>query len=124
MAGLVLCHADGPLSRADAANLAASEEWGKLATTHEARVKELEPLVDTLKAYATFIEGVLESTIKKLGKGAKSAVAGLPEGMTAMDKLNWLNTNETLFEEPTVVLPASLVRVYAWDQREFAVKVK
>ncbi len=84
-----------------AVNLAASEEWEKLAGTHEARVKELEPMVDTLKAYATFIDGVLEDTIKKMGKGAKSAVAGLPEGMTAMDKLNWLNTNTVLFQEPT-----------------------
>ena len=86
---------------AEKANLAASEEWEKLAVTHEARVKELEPVAETVKAYATFIESVLESTIKDLGKDAKSAVAGLPEKMTAMDKLTWLNANAALFQEPT-----------------------
>ena len=83
------------------ANLAAKEEWEKLAKTHEAKVKELEPVTEEVKVYLTFIEGVLEDTVKKLGKGAKSAVAGLPEGMTAMDKLTWLNANTVLFQEPT-----------------------
>ena len=81
------------------ANLAAKQEWEKLARTHEARVKELEPVAEMVKTYLTFIEGVLEDTIKKMGKGAKSAVAGLPEEMTAMGKLTWLNANTELFQE-------------------------
>jgi hypothetical protein len=86
---------------ADQADLAASKEWEKLAKTHEAKVKELEPMAETLKSYATFVESALDTTVKKMGKAAKTAVAGLPDGMTAMDKLAWLNTNETLFQQQT-----------------------
>jgi hypothetical protein len=84
--------------KANRANLAAKEEWEKLAQTHEARVKELEPIAEQVQVYLDFIDGVLQDNIKKLGKNAKSAVAGLPEGMTPMEKLTWLNANETLFE--------------------------
>lgn len=80
------------------ANLAAQEEWQKLATTHEARVKQLEPLEAQVKAYDELIVGMLKDRVKALGDAAKKAVDALPEAMTALDKLNWLNKNEGLFQ--------------------------
>ncbi|MDY7078018.1 MAG: hypothetical protein SXV54_13970 [Chloroflexota bacterium] len=83
---------------AEREKLAAGEEWQKLASTHEARVKELEPLEAQVKAYGEVIAGMLKDKVESLGNNAKKAIEGLPETMTDLDKLNWLNKNEGLFQ--------------------------
>jgi len=85
-------------SAAERANLAAQEEWQKLAAQHEARVKELEPFEAEAKAYRELVAGMLKDKVKALGDVARKAIAGLPESLTDLDKLNWLNQNTSLFE--------------------------
>lgn len=82
---------------AEAAALAANQEWQKLAATHEARVTELEPLQAQVETYQKMVGKMLRERIKELGESAKKAVDGLPEGMAALEKLNWLTKNEGLF---------------------------
>lgn len=77
---------------------AAAKEWEKLAGMHAARVKELEPFEAQAKAYLGLVEGMLKDEVKKLSDVGKKAVAALPDSMTALDKLNWLNLSEALFE--------------------------
>lgn len=84
---------------AERANLAAKDEWQKLSATHEARVKELEPLVDQVKAYGELVAGMLKDRVKELGDNAKKAVDALPESMSAIERLAWLNKNDELFQE-------------------------
>jgi len=83
---------------AEQAALVAKQQWQKLAEKHEARVKELEPLEAKAKAYEELIEGMLKDTIEKMGEGAKKAVEALPASMSAVEKLDWLNKNEELFQ--------------------------
>lgn len=85
---------------ADQAALVAQKEWQKLAETHEARVKELEPFEARAKEYEEMTKDMLKKRVKALGDSAKTAVSGLPKGMTASEKLAWLNKNESLFEKP------------------------
>jgi len=83
---------------ADAAAMVAKQEWEKLAQKHEARVKELEPLAEQVKAYEALVGEMLTSRVKALGDSAKKALAGLPAGMTSIERLAWLNSNEELFQ--------------------------
>lgn len=83
---------------ADQAAMAASKEWQKLAQMHETRVKELEPLMAQAEAYGKLISGMLRDRVKALGDEAKKAIDALPEGMSAPQKLEWLNKNEGLFQ--------------------------
>lgn len=80
------------------ANLVANEEWQTLAQTHEARVKELEPLEAKVAEYNTLLEGMLNDRVKEMGDKAKSALKSLPESMTSVERLNWLNKNSELFQ--------------------------
>ena len=77
-------------------------EWQKLAETHEAKAKELEPQVTSLSekvtAYETVINDLLTAKIKALGDVAKRAVENLPGAPDALAKLQWLNANENLFK--------------------------
>jgi len=84
---------------AEKAKLEADAQWQKLAARHETRVKELEPFEAQAKAYVDLIDSMLKDKIKELGDAAKKAVAGLPESLTAIEKLVWLNQNEDLFKE-------------------------
>lgn len=84
---------------AEQAKLEADQNWQKLADMQSARVKELEPLEAQVKAYTALIDGLLKDKIKDLGDAAKKAVEALPEALSAVDRLNWLNANEELFAE-------------------------
>lgn len=78
--------------------LAAEKKWKELAAVHEARVKALEPLEAQAKAYETLLDGMLKDRVKALGDAAKQAIAALPTAMTSVEKLEWLNKNEALFQ--------------------------
>lgn len=80
------------------AAMAAQAQWQELAETRDARIKELEAYEPRVKAYEEKLDGMLKDTIESLGDAAKNAVEGLPESMTAIEKLNWLNKNEGLFK--------------------------
>lgn len=80
------------------AALIANQKWQELAAKHEARVKELEPFEAQAKAYSELVTGMLKDKTKALGDAAKKAVEALPEGMTSLEKLNWLTKNEGLFQ--------------------------
>lgn len=77
--------------------LAASAEFEKLAQMHATRVTELEPFEAEATAYRTLITGFLKDRVKVLGDAAKKAVGALPEGLSDLDKLNWLDANQELF---------------------------
>lgn len=83
---------------ASQAALVAEKKWQELAEKHEARVKELEPMEAQAKAYGELVAGMLKDKVKALGDAAKKAVGALPEAMTAIEKLAWLNANEELFK--------------------------
>lgn len=83
---------------ADQTALAANKEWEKLTGQLQTRVKELEPLEAEAKAYGELVESMLKDKIKALGDAAKKAVAGLPDTLTAVEKLDWLSKNEGLFQ--------------------------
>lgn len=83
---------------ADQATLVAEKKWQELAQKHEARATELEPYEAEAKAYRELVTGMLKDRVKELGEAAKIAVKGLPESLTDLDKLAWLNTNAKLFE--------------------------
>lgn len=84
---------------ADAAALVTEKKWQELAEKTQARVKELEPLEAQAKAYEEMVEGMLKDKVKSLGETAKKAVKNLPKGMTAIERLNWLNKNVKLFQD-------------------------
>lgn len=86
---------------AEQETLAAEKKWQELAGVHEARVKTLEPLEAQVKVYQEMVGGMLKDRVKALGDAAKTAVAGLPKSMSALEKLNWLSKNEGLFEAGT-----------------------
>ncbi len=83
---------------AEKAALAADQKWQELAGKHEARVTELEPLQAQVETYKKLVGKMLRDRVKELGDAAKQAVDGLPDGMTALDKLAWLTKNEGLFK--------------------------
>ena len=80
------------------AALAADQKWQELAAKHEARATELEPLQAQVETYQKMVGRMLRERIKDLGDAAKKAIEGLPEGMAALEKLDWLNRNEGLFQ--------------------------
>ena len=84
---------------AEQAGLVAKQEWQKLATKHEARVKELEPLEAQLKAHQETVAELLKDRVKALGDAAKQAVGALPKALGPLEKLKWLTANEGLFKE-------------------------
>lgn len=88
---------------AEVVTLAAEKKWQELAERHEARAKELEGFELQAKAYGELITGMLKDRIKALGDAAKKAVAALPESLTDLDKLNWLNQSEALFGKGSVI---------------------
>lgn len=77
--------------------LAAEAKWQELAEQHAARVKELEPLVGKAAEFDKLIDGMLKDKLKAMGDAAKKAVGALPEQMSKLDQLNWLNANAGLF---------------------------
>lgn len=83
---------------AEQAALVAGKKWQELAQKHETRAKELEPFEAEAKAYREMVTGMLKDRVKELGEDAKKAVAALPDSLTDLDKLNWLNQNTKLFE--------------------------
>jgi DNA repair ATPase RecN len=86
---------------AEREQLAAAAEWQKLADMHADRVTELEPFEAEAKAYRELIAGMLKDKVKALGDAAKKAVKALPNGLSDLDRLNWLNANQALFETDT-----------------------
>ena len=80
------------------AALAANQEWQALAKKHEARATELEPLQAQVETYQKLVGKMLRDKVKDLGDAAKKAIDGLPEGMSALEKLGWLTKNEGLFQ--------------------------
>jgi len=83
---------------AEKAALAASQKWQELAEMHQARVAELEPFEAQAKAYGELIAGMLKDRLKELGSEATKAVGSLPDAMTMIEKLAWLNQNAGLFQ--------------------------
>lgn len=94
---------DQAVKDAQQAKLEADKEWQKLADMNAARVTELEPFEAEAKAYRELVTGMLKDQVKVLGDAAKKAVAALPESLSDLDKLNWLNQNQELFgvEDPS-----------------------
>ena len=88
---------NGIAEAAEMATLAADAEWKTLNEKNEARVRELEPFEAQAKEYNALISKMLRTKVKSLGDGAKTAVDGLPEGMSTAAKLKWLTANEALF---------------------------
>jgi len=77
--------------------LAAEKEWQKLAEMHEARVAELEPYQKEAEIYRELIDNLLAERVSALGNVAKKAIKNLPDSLTSVEKLAWLNDNEELF---------------------------
>lgn len=102
---------------AEQTKLEADKNWEKLVEMHVGRISELEPLEVQVKVYAELIDGLLKDRIKVLGDAAKKAVEALPENLTAIERLNWLNANESLFTTegpaPRVGTPAKKVKKQA-----------
>lgn len=71
--------------------LQAEKEWQKLATMHSDRVKELEPFEVEAMAYRAMVADLLKDRVKELGDKAKVAIKALPESLSDLEKLNWLN---------------------------------
>lgn len=109
---------DDAAKAAEQAKLAAEAEWKKLADMHADRVKELEPFEAQAKAYTELITGMLKDRIKVLGDLAKKAVEALPAGMSALEKLDWLNKNQELFgtESVKVGSPAKKIKAQTTDK--------
>ncbi|KPK89990.1 MAG: hypothetical protein AMJ88_16775 [Anaerolineae bacterium SM23_ 63] len=78
--------------------MVAEAKWQELAQKHEARVKELEPLETKVVAFNEMVSGMLKDKIKDLGEAATKAIKALPDSMSEIDKLNWLNQNVELFQ--------------------------
>lgn len=100
-------------AEAERNTLAAGEKWQELAEQHAARVGELEPLEAQVKAYQEVVEEMLKNRVKEFGDAAKVAVKALPKSLTNLEKLNWLNKNQELFDAgPSMVgTPAKRKRV-------------
>ena len=81
------------------AALVDGEQWQKLATEHESRVKALEPLEAKVAAYDKVFTDMLTKRVKSMGDAAKKAIDALPKSMGDLEKLEWLQTNEALFQE-------------------------
>lgn len=84
---------------AEQASMVEKEEWQKLATQHENRVKVLEPLEAKVAAYDKMFTDMLTKRVKSLGDAAKKAVNTLPESMSDLEKLEWLQKNEATYQE-------------------------
>lgn len=87
------------VTEAEQAKLVADENWKALDETRLARITELEAFETKSKAYDELVDGMLKDKLKALGDAAKKAVAGLPESLSNIDKLSWLNANEGLFTD-------------------------
>jgi len=85
-------------AKAADAKLAADQEYKKLSISQTSRIAELELFETQAKAYGELIAGMLKARVKALGEDAKKAIAALPESLSDLDKLNWLTTNESLFQ--------------------------
>jgi len=85
-------------AKAAAEKLAADKEYEKLSVSQADRIAELEIYETQAKAYGELIAGILKDRVKALGESAKKAVDGLPASLTAIQKLEWLNKNEELFQ--------------------------
>lgn len=88
---------------AERESMAAAAEWEKLSKMHSDRVTELEPFEAEAKAYRELIKGMLADRIKALGDKAKVIVKAMPESLSDLEKLNWLNkvVGEGAFELET-----------------------
>lgn len=84
---------------AEEAQLADRQEWQELANKRQARIAELEPLESSVQSYRDTMTEMLDARVAELGERAKTAIDGLPEGMDALAKLRWLNSNATLFAQ-------------------------
>lgn len=82
---------------ADRAALEAKNEWQTIAAEQKSRITSLEAAEAKVKTYETLVDGMLADRIKALGDAAKTAVSALPESLTPIEKLTWLNKNVGLF---------------------------
>jgi len=89
--------ADADKATAEQASMVAKQEWKALADQRQARIAELEPLEAQVKAYEGLIAGMLKDRVKELGETAQKAVGALPESMSPVERLAWLETNIDLF---------------------------
>ena len=89
-------------NEAEQSKLEADKNWERLVEMHTGRIAELEPYEAEAKAYRELIGSMLKDKVKALGETAKKAVAALPESLTALDRLTWLNQNEALFNTESV----------------------
>lgn len=109
---------------AETARLKAEKAWQALAEKHEARIAELEPLEDRVVAFEELVTTMLGTRVEILGEAAKTAIEALPEGLTDLQKLNWLNQNEGLFGEKPVGTPGPGARVTTERTVDPKVKVR
>jgi hypothetical protein len=83
------------------AKLKEQEKWRELAEASEAKLQELEPLQAKVTQFEALVTEMLEARLTEFGDAGKKAVEALPEGLSDLDKLNWLNANVELFKRPT-----------------------
>lgn len=86
---------------AERARLGKEQEYQTLSEQQAAKLLELEPLGEQVKAYQAVVEESLKDLLKELGDEAKKAVDGLPEGMDILAKFQWLSKNRGLFVKET-----------------------
>lgn len=65
--------------------------------SQQAQIAEYEPLTGEVEQLRGVVGKILIDTIAEYGDTAKTAVEGLPETMTAPQKLEWLTANKALF---------------------------
>ena len=58
----------------------------------------LAPLQATIARYEAAAQGMLATRTAAMSEAAKAAIVGLPESMSALERLNWLDKNASLFQ--------------------------
>lgn len=82
----------------DQAALKAEKKWQDLFEAEEAKVKELEPLLEKVKGYEEIVAKQLATALEGLSDAAKKAVKALPESMDATAKLAWITASQELIQ--------------------------
>ena len=83
---------------AEQAAMVADKKWQELYETSEAKLGTLKTLEKKVEAYEGMVAVMLKERVKSLGEGAIKAVGALPESMSAIEKLEWVEKNKELFQ--------------------------
>lgn len=77
----------------------AENQLKELKEQLEAAESRKKALKESQEAKEDILNSILESRAAELGKAAKTAVEALPEKLTVMEKLEWLNENSEFFKK-------------------------